>query len=63
MKRSKVPTVSGIDWAVVFDQQGCYVHMLDREGRGREVEEKRGREGGGEGEDQPYLHVQYTTDQ
>lgn len=28
VERSEVPAVSGIDWAVVLDQQGSHVHML-----------------------------------
>ena len=28
MERSKVPAISGIDWAVILDQQGSHIHML-----------------------------------
>ena len=28
VKGSEIPTIGSIDWAVILDQQGGYIHML-----------------------------------
>ena len=35
VKGSEIPTINGIDRAVVLDQQGSYIHMLKEGGGGK----------------------------